>query len=334
MQKIVFLLFVLVSSSVFAQTDIDKVNSDSAAMDLFKKHIIRGNAKSNFNDFKLVSGTEWVDFYNFNDNQKNQLLSKYKYLKWAKIDLNKDKKEDLILSGYLSKTVGYSNHYRTFIFLTNPDNTIQPLKFNSNVPFYFRLIEMDTATYIETSRWTNDLYKKVEDIPLRIDTVTFQPALQALIDYERQVPVSSIKKVTYKETYDPQNFLVATVTNNGARNGDFSISLTQQKEPRPVINNAKISTDLMQDFLDITSRLKKYELIEANPVLLNDNEVKKTLEVEYIDGTRQFFEDNTGAMSYTLSAVYNWFSYSISNVYEQIAERENYNNYYYDPFGW
>lgn len=338
MKKIFFLASIILLASVAkAQTDIDKVNSDSTAMDLFRKHVIKGNQKSNYNDFKLIDGNEWVNFYNFNEQQKNQLLSQYKYQKWAKVDLNNDKKNDLIISGYLSKTTGYSNHYRIFIFLTNPQNSeIDFIRYNSNVPQYFRMIEMDTTKYIELSRWMNDMYKSVDNLPLRIDTVEFQPSLALLIDREKQVQPAAVKKVTYKETYNAQNFLEAVVINNATRAGDFSIKLTQQSQSKPVINNAKVSTDLMKDFLDITSRLKKYEIKEANPAMNTDTEVKKSVEVEYADGSKIFIEDNSGTSSYTLSAIYNWFEYSINNVYEQLAEREYYNNnnVYYDPFGW
>ena len=339
MKKIYFLVLSLLIASVgIAQTEIDKVNSDSSAMALFRSQVIRGNAKSNFNDFKLTDGTEWANFYNFNDEQKNRILSQYKYQNWAKLDLNNDKKNDLIISGYLSKTVGHSNHYRMFIFLTNPqNNTIDFVKYNSATPQYFRIVNLDTSKYMEISRWVNDMYKSADDLPLRIDTVQFQPSLLLLIDREKLVEPNNIKKVTYKETYNLQNTLEAVVTNNGTRAGDFSIRVTQQSQSKPVINNAKISTDLMKDFLDITRRLKKYDIKEGNPIMSGDAEVKKSVEVEYTDGSKMFIEDNAGTSSYTLSAVYSWFEYSINNVYEQIAEREYYNNnnnYYYDPFGW
>lgn len=320
-------------ASMAQDTEIDNVNSDSTAMQFFRKNIIRGSKESNYNDFKLTQGNEWINYYNFSEQQKNELLSKYKYSSWAKTDLNGDKKDDLIISGYLSKVIGKSNHYRLFIFLTQPNNSFEIAISNSNTPQYFRLIDVDTSKYIEISKWSNDLYKQEENLPLRIDTLEFNYPMMTLVDYQKLVSPSSIKKVVYKETYLPRGYAEATVINNQSRNSDFVIKIDAQDGSRPEINNAKISQDLMKDFLDITSRLKKYEILSGNPMTtISDGDVKKSIEVEYDDGTKIFIDDNTGRSSYTLEAIYNWFQYSINNVYEQINNRSM--EYNYDPFAW
>ncbi|MCU7694957.1 hypothetical protein ACFSPU_13645 [Haoranjiania flava] len=318
---------------VSAQTEIDRINSDSAAMQFFRKHVIGTNTKSNFNDFKLIDGTEWINFYNFSEQQKNDLLGRYKYRKWAKLDLNGDKKDDLVISGYLSKKAGYSQHYRLFIFLADNYNNFPHIKYNSPVPTYFNVLETDGKNYLEIAKWTNDLYKKVEGVPLRVDTVMFHPEIQMLVDYKKLVDPATIARVVYTEQYFPKGNIQVTLVNQRERNSDMVITEDAQNGKKPAVHNAKIAKDMMGDFLDVVATLRRYEKSKDASIVMNDDTFTSMLEVHYADGSKQVFNDNTGESSYSLKAVYDWLRMSVSNVFEQMAQRQQ-SYYYYDPFDW
>lgn len=329
-------IIAVIFTQAFTQNSIEHIQSDSAVLSFFKEKLTGGKSTSNYNDFKLSDGKEWINYSNLNKEQIAQVLSKYKYDKWSKVDLNGDGSLDLILSGYLSKEVGYSNHFRIFIFLSKENDNYEIFKFNYKVPTYYKILQIDGKPAIKLHRWQDDLYKTVGELPLRIDTVYFDSNTESLLDYPLLINPNTIAHVLYTVHYLPKGQLEIKIVNNGVdKSGDYYVQYDAQNGTSPKKEYAKVTKEMMKDFMQMLARLPKYERRKDVSLMMSEEPQTTKLTVVYTDGTSSTLEDSSGESSVTLSAIYNWIKYSLDTVYEQSSQE--YNNpfaFFNDPFAW
>ncbi|PZP44003.1 MAG: hypothetical protein DI598_14995 [Pseudopedobacter saltans] len=136
----VILFLIGLFSNGFAQKKVEKLKSDADVVKFAKSYFHDFDDTDHWKYFKLVTGDEWKGIYNIGKHLEDSLQNNLKYIGWVKTDLNNDKKEDLIISGYFEYKNQPDREYDVFVFQSdiNGQYMLKRLKVSDqeNYPIY------------------------------------------------------------------------------------------------------------------------------------------------------------------------------------------------------
>ncbi|QES87973.1 hypothetical protein [Rhizosphaericola mali] len=169
------LIFSFILNSLLAQRRVESIKDDKTAIKFIKNYFY-DDYNYDWNKFHLIKGDEWTGLFNISKHLEDSLIANQKYLGWVKLDMNEDKKEDLIVSGYFSDKDIPEPEFGLFVFLSRKDGyyDVHDLKFSDQktYPLYIsETIFMDNKIpMIRLIDWAPDAMK-LNNLPFAVDTV-------------------------------------------------------------------------------------------------------------------------------------------------------------------
>lgn len=167
--------FTFLLSSLSAQYRVEGVKDDKSAIRFIKNTLYDDNTYD-WDKFHLIKGDEWKGMYNISKQLEDSLQKNLKYVGWVKTDLNNDKREDLVVSGYFEDKDNPEREYGVFIFQSDKKvpYTVQNLKSSDLKTFPLYIAELifhdKKLPMIRLVDWAPDAIKN-STLPFAQDTV-------------------------------------------------------------------------------------------------------------------------------------------------------------------
>lgn len=298
----VFLLFLLLANASFGQA-ISDLNSDSAV----KNFVIRTNYSAKdfaWAYFDLTTGREVSDYFSDRE-ERFRIDTVISGAKWAKVDLNKDAIEDLIISGVTNKPEQrvYETNYRLLVYLSKGDGSYKQIdltpRFLEQFPIYFNLINLQGQNSIELVRVVNnDDWVSCQIIR---DTLVYK--FDHFLEYNSNVHASAFKKLTYYTTsnwvtYQPDFFEVDDRRNVYYKKGAWPDSASRESHFKMSRSDFLYLKNLL-GYVDPAKLRNKY----SKPVFDVGN---SNLIIKYTDNQEKHIDDYGHWGTYGLRAIYEW----------------------------
>ena len=335
MKYFFLILFQTLMMTAFSQKiKMEQINSDEQVLNFVQQENYSAQDAPQWKYFHLTDGTEWNSYYNLSKQQADSIEQLLPHASWQKTDLNNDGKPDLIVSGYIARRPKdwSTATFMLLVFLSQRGNGYVEMNLLDNLsekyPAYFDALSMNGNNFLQVFRWRIDAEDITAALPLQIDTVQYNSALNNFVNSVDNLTAQDIQKINYWVKDDESNafhqITLVNPSNNKSKYIDIVVSIRQTGDKSPSTFKAKMQLDLWRT-LDTLARSMP---LHSDSTVLR-NEVPKlpiTTAFYFADGTKKIITDFGGNTSYSLSALYQAFEEMIEDTYDKYQQRQELRN--------
>ncbi|QES87974.1 hypothetical protein [Rhizosphaericola mali] len=327
MRKLLVIIFSFASSIVFAQKQVEKLETDEDVLK-FVKDYFKDDNEHNWKDFHFANGTEWKNVYNLSKTVSDSIQANMHFSKWFTEDVNQDGKLDLIVTGDISDPNAPESNFTLLVFVSQKNRSYNVYNMEhseeANFPLYANaiLIGKKSIPGLRIVNWSPNINRPSNaEYPYFVDSVAFSN--NYFLNYNTHPDALRIKSITYTQAGSIGN-LSKLVLLNMDENRQATWRWTSYNGKDSSTLKGRVTVDVYSKLLALIN-YTNFSQLPSQLLSQNNDASANTIyfTVEYSNGTIKRLTDRSGFTSYSLSAVYGWCDGLVEDIQQQLQARQN-----------
>ncbi|HEY0297816.1 MAG TPA: hypothetical protein VGB84_01220 [Arachidicoccus sp.] len=329
-QFFVTLFLMIVFNAAYTQVILSQINSDGLVLQFVKQKNYSTDAPQ-WNHFYLTRGDEWKDYANLEQNREREIAQLLPSKSWLKSDLNGDGKDDLMVSGYVARSMGDRSDavFKMLVFLStakkNDYDEVDLLnEASNNFPAYCDVILVDNVPFIRLYKWILPKDEAVNS-PVEVDTLQYNSFVKNFVNYAAVLYPSGIRRIDYSVKDDPSgSYHSVNIVKMPGNNYTIQVILQPSGNKKPETHSLRIKKDL---FNNVDSLVRHLHIRDSSTILDADDSSENLpigTTIYYVNGTKKIIHDYGQNADYTLLAIYKTMEDAMSVTLQRIENRNEF----------